>query len=239
MPFFSYFYILLALIVLCKVRYNRSGFNDDYLSFDTTNAIKGIFISLVFIKHVIPYVTDAGYELGNGMLTNLFVYLNNFVGQWIVVMFLFYSGYGVMESIKKKGVGYVNSIPRKRVLNTLINFDVAVLVFAVIALIFQEEYSVSHYILAFTGWTSIGNSNWYIFVILLCYFISFLAFRREHNSLSRNSKLCLLLLTVATVVLYLVKPSWWYDTMLCFGVGVLFSLYKNKVEALFRKYYFI
>lgn len=237
MPFFSYFYILLAILVLSKIRYNRRGFNEDYLSFETTNAIKGVFISLVFIKHVIPYILKSGYEYDNGLLTNFFVYLNNYVGQWIVVMFLFYSGYGVMESIKKKGGAYVKSIPRKRILSTLINFDVAVLIFAIIALIFHTDYPLSHYLFSLIGWKSIGNSNWYIFVILLCYLIAFLSFRKEHNISGKSSIYCMLLLLVAILVLSMVKQSWWYDTMLCFGVGVLFSQYKNKAETFFKKYY--
>ena len=52
-------------------------------------------------------------------------------------MFLFYSGYGVMESIRKKGEAYVVAMPRHRVAGTLINFDVAVLIFLVVDLLMK------------------------------------------------------------------------------------------------------
>ena len=94
-----------------------------------------------------------------------------------IAMFLFYSGYGVMESIKKKGNHYIDAIPRTRVLATLINFDIAVALFAFISLISSQDYTFSHYLLSFIGWKSVGNSNWYIFVIILCYLIVFISFR--------------------------------------------------------------
>ena len=230
-------YIALAILLVFNLRYSRNGFNDNYLSFETTNSIKVIFILLVFIKHIIPYILNAGYIFPDSICSRIFVLLNSFVGQWIVVMFLFYSGYGVMESIKKKGMDYVVSIPRKRVLSTMINFDVAVLVFVVISLFAPVNYSVSHYILSFIGWENIGNSSWYIFVIVLCYLIAFLSFRNRTNSNSKNAMYCILLLMISILVLYFVKQFWWYDTMICFGVGMLYSLYKEILEQFLKKYY--
>lgn len=98
-----FFYLLLALLVLSSIKYQKAGFVDSYLSMDTTNMVKGIFILLVFIKHATPYVLKAGWT-PSGLCGDLFYLVDNNVGQWIVTMFLFYSGYGVMESIKCKGI---------------------------------------------------------------------------------------------------------------------------------------
>ena len=45
--------LLLSIFVLClyRIRFNLKGFNDDYLSKDCTNSIKGIFILLIVISH--------------------------------------------------------------------------------------------------------------------------------------------------------------------------------------------
>lgn len=125
------FYLILAIIVLSRAKIKTNGQHEDYLSFDTTNCIKGVFILFVFIKHATPYITNSGYEY-TSIYDKLFLMVDSRVGQWIVAMFLFYSGYGIMESIKKKGEGYINSIPKKRILTTLINFDIAVLIYAII-----------------------------------------------------------------------------------------------------------
>lgn len=138
------------------------------MSYDTTNSVKGIFILIVFISHSIPYITNAGYQYANWG-DSIFKYISGFIGQWIVAMFLFYSGYGIMEAISMKGISYLDNFPKKRILNVLLNFDVAVLFFIITNILLDKHFTIVENILAFTGWTSVGNSNWYIFVILLCY----------------------------------------------------------------------
>lgn len=83
-------YLALLLLVVSSLRYNVNGYNEDYLAFGTTNAVKGIFILLVFISHVVPYIVDAGYVY-DGIMGDLFWRVHSWVGQWIVAMFLFYS----------------------------------------------------------------------------------------------------------------------------------------------------
>lgn len=215
-------------------------FYADYLSFDTTNAIKGIFIVFVFIRHVTPYILNSGYTFDDSILSQFFLHIDASVGQLIVAMFLFYSGYGVMESIKKKGIPYVDSIPRKRILTTLVNFDIAVALFAVIALLLHKNYSLKTYLLSFTGWESVGNSNWYIFVIMLCYLIAYVCFRINAGKLKAYPMRAILyffFLGLSVLALSCVKPSWWYDTMLCFGVGVLFSVWRDCIESFLKRYY--
>ena len=128
------------------------------------------------MRHIWPYMRDSGYVV-QSCVDQLFRVIDAGLGQMLVVMFLFYSGYGVMESIKTKGSKYVDSIPRKRVLTTLLNFDVAVLVYLLLDISLGIRYSACDTELAFTGWTSIGNSNWYIFVIILCYLITYISHR--------------------------------------------------------------
>lgn len=236
------FYVLRFLLVISRLTYSQQGFYADYLSFDTTNAIKGIFIALVFIKHATPYILNSGYVFDDSILSRAFLFIDAQVGQWIVAMFLFYSGYGIMESIRKKGMAYVQSIPRKRVLTTLVNFDIAVGLFAIVALLLHKDYSLKTYLLSFTGWESVGNSNWYIFVIMLCYLIAYLCFRLpivKKEALVTRAILCFFLLGFSVLVLSFLKPFWWYDTMLCFGVGMLYSVYRERIELILKRYYWL
>lgn len=234
------FYLLLGLLMVWRLRPNPKGFFSDYLSFDTTNAVKGVFIALVFIKHATPYIFNSGYVFDDSLLSRAFLFINLKVGQWIVAMFLFYSGYGIMESIKKKGVSYVCSVPRKRILTTLANFDIAVALFAIIALFLHKDYSLKTYLLSFTGWDSVGNSNWYIFVIMLCYLIAYLCFRvKGAHTYAAKAILCFSLLAISVLALSCVKPSWWYDTMLCFGFGILYSVWCNRIEVILKRYYWL
>ena len=223
--------------MLLSARYQKGSFVDSYLSMDTTNLVKGIFIILVFIKHVTPYIVNAGWA-PEGVWGQIFHFVNNNVGQWIVAMFLFYSGYGIMESIKRKGRSYVMQIPRRRFLQVLINFDIAVAIFILVDILLKKPLGINQCLLSFTGWESVGNSNWYIFIILIMYLLTYASFYKYGNI---NCKIQLAILAVSTFVICIlmsyVKAQYWYDTMFCYTAGVFFSMYKEKVEEFAKSHY--
>ena len=144
-------------------------------------------------------------------------------------MFLFYSGYGVGESFKKKGAAYVKKIPRHRILATLVNFDIAVGVFIIINLLLGVPITLRQSLLSFTGWEDVGNSNWYIFVILVCYTLTFMVLSVARTKLARVTLLFASCLPVM-LVLYYTRGSWWYDTMLCYPAGFAFSMYRRQAD---------
>lgn len=226
------FYILLILLVILSLRY-RKEYNNGYLSFDTTNAVKGIFILLVFIAHIVPYILKSGADVMGGG----FGLVHNRIGQWIVAMFLFYSGYGIMESIMKKGNSYVANIPIKRVLNTLLNFDIAVLTFIIVALLVRTPLTIKQCLLSFTGWETVGNSNWYIFVILVCYALTFVSFYKQNNLL-KSAFICFGLIVFTSLLLSVFKQEYWYNTMWCYSAGMVFSHFKDRIEIFAKAYYF-
>lgn len=122
------------------------------------------------------------------------------VRQLLVVMFLFYSGYGVTESIASKGKTYINAIPKKRILTTLLNFSVAVCVFIGLASALGKDLTVEQCLLSLIGWESVGNSNWYIFCILICYAATYIAFKASTNSRGALILLSLLSCTYLLVI---------------------------------------
>ena len=115
------------------------------MSVDKTMSIKGIFIIMVFFSHFHSYVTfTSPMDIA---------YLNVFknIGQCMVTLFMFYSGYGVMESIGKKGIPYVNKIPLTRVVGTYFRFDIAIVVFAVVQLIVGKAFPAKQYLLLYNS----------------------------------------------------------------------------------------
>ena len=127
----------------------------------------------VFISHVFPYLLQKNNPSSHWYdLTFYFIHEN--LGQLIVSSCLFYSGYGVFESIKNKGNEYIKGFPRKRILNTLLNFDVAVLAFAFMDILLNIKFTTTQFLLSLIAWDSIYNSNWYIFCILICYAFTYI-----------------------------------------------------------------
>ena len=223
-------YILLAAISLWGMGCSGKGFQTEtYLSRPTTDSIKGLFIWAVFISHILgqtAFVSPldmAAHRLAGGL------------GQLIVTLFLFYSGYGIGEAVKRKGSGYVKQFPFHRIGKTLLHFDMALVGYLVLGLLLGNTYSLRTVALSLVGWESLGNSNWYIFAILSLYGVTYLSFL----CCPRRPRLAAVLVTVLTVV-YMVlmrryRFVWWYDTALCYPLGLWFSLYKPTIQRLVTK----
>lgn len=227
------FYFLIIVLMLYGIKLNKNRYFEDYIGKPQCNAIKGIFILVVFMRHVVPYVVNAGYEMPT-FLDQIYIFIDGQIGQLLVVMFLFYSGYGVMTSIHKKGEYYIDDIPKKRILTTFINFDIAVGIFLLMDFSLGIKVGTEQYFLARFGWESVGNSNWYIFIILLCYIFTYFSFKL---SLRNGMYILIIMLISAVAILFIVKQPWWYNTLICYPAGMFYYLYKERIENIIKKYY--
>ncbi len=237
------FFLLIIALCLYKIKFIKTapinsteGLDFDYLSIGRTNSIKGIFILIVFMSHFHDYVVftnsiDIAYQ-------SMF----NLIGQRMVTLFMLYSGYGVMESIKKKNMAYVKKIPINRVFGVLFRFDIAILIFALVNIIINKgtfTYSLKTFILSLIGWESIGNSNWYIFAILVAYiatYLGFLIFKDKCNYKLSVVMTTLLILVYCALLRYakFKDSTIWYDTILCYSLGMVISIYKEKFTGFFN-----
>lgn len=228
---FFLFCILMAVTLWGARPCLKEGELSGYLSPDYTQEVKGFFILLVFFSHFNSYVT---YISGLDMVYKQIV---GSFGQCMVTMFLFYSGYGVMESIRSKGGDYIRGMPRSRILRTWFSFAVAVLLFTGLALVRRKPFSLAQFLLSLTGWESMGNSNWYIFVILCLYLVSYGVFRLP--SMGETEKILLVTALTGLGIFILqhwqIKPVHWYDTALCYPLGMLYSRYRSSLEKLLTR----
>lgn len=89
-----------------------------------------------------------------------------------------------MKSLLSKGYSYLETYPKSRILTTLLNFDIAICCFILMNLFLGRKMDLSQIVLSFIGWDSVGNSNWYIFIILWCYLSFYVVFIQRHDLLS-------------------------------------------------------
>ena len=141
-----------------------------------------------------------------------------------------------MEAIKNKGHGYIALMPRNRILTTLVNFDIAVLLFVIVDLLMSVPITPSQVLQSLIGWGSVGNSNWYIFDIILCYLITYVVFR---YFVGYPLLFGMGIFLVVVVVLAECKPPHWSNTLLAYFAGIVFSAYKEKLVVYMKKYYWI
>lgn len=229
------FWFFLAYIALClyRAKPGLKTLDPDYMSVPRTQSVKGVFILLVFFSHYNSYVEYAGTP------DNVYVWIVRTFGQCMVAPFLFISGYGIMESIRRKGEGYVAAIPKNRVLKTLLPFVIAVLLFGLVQTLLGVRFSPRVWLLSLIGWESLGNSNWYIFIALLLYLLTYVSFRLLRNA--RRQELPALLTAVLTALCVYVmahfglKAYYWYDTALCYCCGMFFSLWRDRIERIINR----
>lgn len=229
------FFLIYIATILWGIKVNTKR-TSEYVDIEHTQAVKGIFILLVFFSH---------FNLGiayTAPMDKLYERIVNFFGQTMVTMFLFYSGYGVMESIRKKGSEYINGIPKKRILTTVIRFDTAVVIYIIVYALLGQFFTPSHYVLALLGWESVGNSHWYIFDIILLYFLTFISFKITYFFPRQRTNVAAMVVLVTTCVgvLFLIrhswiKPIWWYDTIVCYSLGIFYSLYRERIEKIVNR----
>lgn len=198
-----------------------------WLSKENTTSVNGLFLLIVFFSHIQSYV----------ILPHEINMVTKGLGQLMVAMFLFHSGYGVMESVRKKGMAYVKTIPVNRIFKVWVFFAVSVCLFAVVNLCMGNPFTLSDFFLSLIGWENLGNSNWYIFVILCLYLLTWISFSVAGSWFAEEGKrnvcgfIILLLLTgVLFAVLHETKQPWWYNTLSAYPFGILVSFGKEKIE---------
>lgn len=237
--------LMIILYLMCIVLFfipapqcvgNGKRIDTQYLSKDRTLPIKGLSVILVFFRHF-----NQNVSLNNNVYDHLYWYVNSRSGQLIVTMFLFYSGYGIYESIKKKGSTYTKAFLMHRIIPFWIRFAVCWTLFLVCYLVTGGNTDKWTILLSYTGWTSVGNSNWFVFATLLFYFLILVIFTRFDDIAQRSKPCPLILFTFATIiaacVLYSKKTTFWYDTLFCFPFGMWFSYYKTIIEKTLEKHY--
>lgn len=188
---------------------------------EQTTCINGIFVLFVFLSHFGQYEAMPWDRILSA------------IGQLMVAPFLFYSGYGIMEQIKRRGNKYIDSMPRKRILKFYIHFCMALCLYIVLSFVLGKRYSLSRIILSFTGWSSIGNSNWYVFAILVMYSIVYISFKYFKK---QGLNVCILLTLLYIIVMKEAKgQDWWYNIILCYPAGMILSKHKKQVCSVIQK----
>lgn len=198
------------------------SFNDNYISIQETQCVNGIFIIIVFFSHFSQYIVI------DNQLDSLLYKGITIIGQLMVTTFLFYSGYGIFESIKNKK-DYLKKFFKKRFLPTYINFILAVSLFLMLNLFYHNDLSVLHVLLSYIGWDNLGNSNWYMFDVFILYIFVMIIGIIKTKGLLQIILMSLFTLLFAFVLSYF-KEGYWVNTIMCFPAGMWFSYYRKRFD---------
>lgn len=226
------FFVLILFALMCNgMEIAKSGqFHEDYLSRKNTLAVKGIFVILIVFSHYSQGITL------EGVYDQAYDVMRQHLNQMVVSMFLFYSGFGVMESFCKKGHEYIHTFPVRRFLTVFADFALAIFLYLIMAVILKDCYSIPTILLAFLGWTHVGNSNWYMNGIFGLYLATWLAFAFLDRLPKEKAKwFGALIQTLFSIgfCLFLMKmgrPNYCFNTLILYPAGMWFSLFRKNIE---------
>ena len=231
--------IFLILFLLSIINIDIKGidnFYNDYMELKNTNSIKGIFVWMIILSHYISY-----YKRKEKFLYRIIL---SCFGQKLVSLFLFYSGFGIYESIKNKGNRYIKSLIKKSLI-LFIKSQIILFIFLLNNLYLGIKIKLKNYFLSIIFKKSIGNSNWFAFTIICFYFYSFIAFIFIKRNLYFLGIIFINILCIFHIYFvynyYYPKACYTIDNTLCFNVGFYYSLLFNNLNRIIMKndiYYF-
>lgn len=95
-----------VLVIIPFIGIHRCAEGQEYLNKTQTSSINGIFVVMIVIRHFLQYITVGNHDV---LLSKISAYL----GQLIVVSFLFFSGYAFVKQFQSHHEKYLQKIPKK------------------------------------------------------------------------------------------------------------------------------
>ena len=132
--------------------------------------------------------------------------------------------------------GYAKALIIKRLPTLLLYMVLAVMLYWGAQSLYGLQFTSERLLLSFIGWSSIGNSNWFIFVTLVAYILVAVAYALAHRWGDYAVVVVATLLFAAFVAaLACCKEIHWYNTCLCIPAGMLFYKGRVRVEGYIEK----
>ncbi len=220
-------FIFAVFVLVCFYKAKFSGINklhNDYISPESTNAINGIFVFLIVIGHYVQHYT------AHNQFDAHYLAVRSFLGQMVVATFFVYSGYGIFESYKKKGTAYIASFPKNRLPKLLLHLDFAVIIYTILFLILGRKITLRQFAFSLIGWEQIGNNNWFVFATLIFYIFTFVVLML----IKKDNFLAISIITMLTLAYIFVirtcKDTYWYNSVICYPLGMWYSYFKLPIE---------
>lgn len=220
--------LLLIIIIFYKSKIFKKGFNEDYLSLESSKLYKGFLAIIILFHHISQKVNP-----------NLLFYKFSYVGYLAVAVFFFISGYGTHKSNLKS-----DKYRKKFLLNKFINILIPYIIVTTIYVIYNKVYCKCYYVENIFEYiinkNPIVSNSWYIIVLLvfsIMYYISMSIFKKRKNLI------IIPMLLFNLIYIYYCKQNnfgiYWYDAIHLYNIGIIFAQYETKIIGYFKRTYSI
>jgi len=221
--------LLLLLLLGAKPVTPMAQFDEDYLSKDTCNILRGFFAIVVVFHHL-------AQRTSSGFLFRDFTQ----VGFLAVAAFFFFSGYGLQKQHILKS-SYSNGFLLKRLPQILIPYIIMTALYWVLRAVLGDVFSLADLFLTiFTDEGPIVSFSWYIISILIFYMGFYLLmkiFKKHHFGMILGGFLYYFLLVFLCRKFSL--GIWWYNASHILVFGMIWAVYEDRILSFFKKYYLL
>lgn len=222
-------FLLLPLYLVLNSKICRVKNIDIFLDKNNTSILRGLSVIIIFIHHLVRQFQ------GDSLLKACFIN----VGFLAVTIFLFVSGYALKTQFNKKD-NYLKGFFINKVLRLIIIFIISDILITILYNIFtQKKYGVLIFLknllmLKFSD----GRQLWFVFIIIFDYVIFYIANKFFDN---KKSTYLIFLATILYIIPFVItnKDVHWYNTAICFPLGVAIADYKREIFSFLNKRYCI
>lgn len=224
-------YVILVLIFVWKIRIMRpiTAINEDYLSLDNCNAMRGLFALAPLIGHTADFVAHNAY-------TDWWTYY----GHAVVGGFFFFTGFGLMKSHIHKP-DYSKGYLTKRLPKIVIPYIVVTIGYQGAYFIFKGFlYPPLRIITKIFEGDPIVAYSWYVVHIIMFYIWFYILMKicKKHYLLMVLGGL---LYYIGTTELFISRGfgTHWYQTSIALVLGMVAALHEKQVLSFMKRYYLI
>lgn len=191
--------------------------NENFLSRQTTNSLKGLFALMVLISHL-----HARVEIfSSSVIGTAF----SACGYLAVSGFFFVSGYGLSAGVQQKK-DYIKQFHSKKILPYYAMCVGVILIYFLRDLLLTGSIDWPVFIQSFFFGKTIVDMGWYLQTQLVLYLLFYIAFRCFRNGLR---SLAVLTVCYCVVCMLWGMSSFWYESVVCFALGAFCAANITKI----------
>lgn len=199
------------LLFLYKIEF---GVSDEFMSKEYTTSLRGVCALAIMLCHI---------RITNFAPLNVF----NYLGNPIVGIFFFLSGYGMLTRIKQTGIdNYMNGFILKRCVPLFVEYIFVWIFYFVCMFLVSGNFNFLKEI--------ITPHSWFIIMIEVLYIVFYIGYKLFKD----NLKGLIIFVTIFELALIIALSAFgvdecWYLSLLCFSGGMIYSVVNlNKKRTL-------
>lgn len=220
----SIFSILFFVLLLFSYKPSLK-FNSEYIGLDNCVNLRGIMSIGIIFCHVILEIPSNEYGLFK-------VFLH--VGYLFVSVFFMLSGYGLITNFKKRGEDYLQGFSKK-ILYFLSLYVLTNLLFVVVRLLRGDIVSAYDF---FIHQPYLGTT-WYLIMLIVMYLVFWVGVKLKLQNYKLVGFIFLIILGGSFALKVLGFHVMWYYSNLAFPVGVAIGYYKEIIDKILKKWWYL